>query len=191
MHPHKIIAQILLILSILNSVLAAPIFRVREIPGARDVVAARVPAEGVVAVLEKRPFNDPQPGTSPGPSPEQPQSTTDPEHLSPSPSTTDPEHPEQPQSATNPEHPESHSTQPPEPTEPEEVYHDASSEELGPPEPSRRPSKTVSIPKIMTPGKIKAVKYVGIASILTAAYLSLLAPTLANEDNNSNQGNQS
>ena len=56
MHRHKIVAQILLILFILNSVLAAPIVRVREIPGARGTVAVRVPAEGVVAAVREAAF---------------------------------------------------------------------------------------------------------------------------------------
>ncbi|KAN0113874.1 hypothetical protein V8E52_007346 [Russula decolorans] len=158
MHLHKIVAQILLILSILNSVLAAPVVRVREIPRARGAVAVRVPAEGVVSVLEKRPYL-PQWlqwwGASAAPSPEQPQSTA------------------------NHEHPESQSTQPPELTETEEVYHDASE---GP------PSNAAWRQKIMTPGKIKAAKYVGITSLLTAAYLSLLLPKLTN---NNGEGNHS
>jgi hypothetical protein len=162
MHRHKIVAQILLILSILNFVLAAPIVRVREIPGARGAVAVRVPAEGVVAVLEKRPWA-PQPGTSGGPGPEQPE----------------------PQSTTSPEHPETEkvyhdaSPGPPGPPETEEVYHDASSEELKPPETS---SKAAWKQKIFTPEKIKAIKYVGIAGILTTAYLGLLLPTISNND---------
>jgi hypothetical protein len=57
MHLRKIVARTLLILSILNSVPAAPVVRVREIPGARGAVAVRAPAEGVVAVLEKRDFD--------------------------------------------------------------------------------------------------------------------------------------
>jgi hypothetical protein len=79
MHRYQIVAQILLVLSILNSALAAPaVLSVREVPVERGVVAVRVPAEGVVAVLQKRPF-EPEWETSQGPSP----STTSPEQPKP------------------------------------------------------------------------------------------------------------
>ena len=57
MYQRRILAQILLILSILNSVLAAPIVHVREMPKACGALAAQVGREGMAAVLEKRPFN--------------------------------------------------------------------------------------------------------------------------------------
>jgi hypothetical protein len=139
MHQHKIVAQILLILTILNSVPAAPVLPLQEIPKARGAVAVRVPAEGVVAVLEKRPFVPLyEPEISVGSSPDHtgplsmtypeisgPQSTTNPEHTGPQ--STNPENPEAqsttnheisgPQStsnpgpqSTNPENPEAQST---------------------------------------------------------------------------------
>jgi hypothetical protein len=52
MHRHKMVAQVILILSVVNFVLAAP--AVREIHEARDDVAVRVLAEDVGAVVEKR-----------------------------------------------------------------------------------------------------------------------------------------
>jgi hypothetical protein len=45
MHLHKIVAQILLTLSILNSVLAAPAVSVRQMHESRGAVEVRVPAE--------------------------------------------------------------------------------------------------------------------------------------------------
>jgi hypothetical protein len=200
MHLHRIVAQILLILSILNSVLAAPVVRVREIPGTRGAVAVRVPAEGVVSVLVKRPE------TSAGPSPGQPEphSTTSPEHSGPL-------------TTTNPEHPGPHSTRPPESAEifhdalpepeevyhdalpePEEVYHDALPEPeevyhdaLPEPEevyhdapsefrPPATPSNAAWRQKILTPEKIKALKGVGIAGFATLIYIGLLLPPLTN-----------
>jgi hypothetical protein len=98
MHRHKTVAQILLILSIFSSVLAAPVLRVREMPGA---VAVRVPAEGAVAVLEKRidwPWSSkkkPQPSTDANLpplidlSPESEQTTNSPK----TPKTPQPDHP--------------------------------------------------------------------------------------------------
>jgi hypothetical protein len=98
MHRHKTVAQILLILSIFSSVLAAPVLRVREMPGA---VAVRVPAEGAVAVLEKRidwPWSSkkkPQPSTDANLpplidlSPESEQTTNGPK----TPKTPQPDHP--------------------------------------------------------------------------------------------------
>jgi hypothetical protein len=146
MHQHKIVAQILLILTILNSVLAAPILRVREMPEARGAVAVRAPAEGVVAVLVKRPSEEPPEsvGSSPGPQ-----------------LTAASGHPQQPA------------------TDPEETYHDASSEDLGPPEPNRPVSSNAAWrQKIMTPEKIKATKYAAAVALLTTAYLSLLVPEI-------------
>lgn len=58
MHQHKTVAQILLIISILNSVLAAPAVSARETYEIRNAMAARAPAEGAVVVLSKRPYND-------------------------------------------------------------------------------------------------------------------------------------
>jgi hypothetical protein len=52
MHQHKTLAQVILILSIVNFVLAAPV--VREIHEARDNVIVRVLAEDMGAVAEKR-----------------------------------------------------------------------------------------------------------------------------------------
>ena len=52
MHQHKTVAQVILILFIVNFVLAAP--AVREIDEARDDVMARVLAADVGAVAEKR-----------------------------------------------------------------------------------------------------------------------------------------
>jgi hypothetical protein len=52
MHQHKTLAQVILILSIVNFVLAAPV--VREIHKARDDMIVRVLAEDVGAVAEKR-----------------------------------------------------------------------------------------------------------------------------------------
>jgi hypothetical protein len=52
MHQHKIVAQVILILSVVNFVLAAP--TVREIHETRDDVVVRVLAEDVGAVMEKR-----------------------------------------------------------------------------------------------------------------------------------------
>lgn len=98
--------------------LAAPAVSAREILEARRAVAVRVPAEGVVAVLQKRPYpaqtvtstND-----ASGPSPEypEPQSAKTPGPLQPE---------------------EYHDASPElEPPQPEEAYHDASSSELKPP----------------------------------------------------------
>lgn len=144
MHQYKIVAQILLILSILNSVLAAPIVRVREMPEARGAVAVRAPAEGVVAVLVKRPSEEP--GTSAGSSPG-PQSTVEHPQLRPE---------------TNPEH-----------SEPV-YYDTSSEELGPPEPDRARPSNAAWRQKIMTPEKIKATKYAGVVGLLSAAYLSLL-----------------
>jgi len=106
MHLHKIVAQILLTLSILNSVLAAPAVSVRQMHDARGAVPVRVPAEGVVA-LEKRLF-EPSFGeaihnffSSPQPKPQ--------------PSPAGPDHPQQEGAAPEPK-PKS---------EPGEVFYDA------------------------------------------------------------------
>jgi len=187
MHLHKTVAQFLLILSILYSALAAPAIKVREMRDARDAVVARVPAEGVAAVLEERlfiPREDP-PGTS--------ESTTDaPGSRPPSP----PETP-RPQTAEHPEpqstnHPEPHSTNHPEPHStnrpaPEEIFHDSSSDSFPltkePGKPGNgAPSNAVWRQKILTPEKLKAMKHIGGAGLLTAAYLSLLIPTIMKDD---------
>ena len=163
MHRHKILVQILLILSILNSVLAAPVVRVGEIPGAPGAVAVRVPAEGVVAVLEKRPFW----GLWGEPGSEHPetQSTGPPEPT-----------------GTEVHHDAPLELGPPE-TEPEEVFHDASSKEL-------KPSGTLPIAawkiaawkqKMLTPENIKALKYAGTAGLIGTAYLGLLLPTISKD----------
>jgi hypothetical protein len=112
MHQHKIVAQILLMLTVLNSVLAAPVVHVREIPKERGTVAVRVPAEGMATVLEKRPYVPPtEPGTSAGPSPGSPEpQLTSPENTGPQ-SATLPEN-AGPQSTTNPEHTGPQSTSP-------------------------------------------------------------------------------
>jgi hypothetical protein len=123
MHQHKIVVQILLMLTVLNSVLAAPVVHVREIPKARGAVAVRVPAEGMTAVLKKRPYVPPtEPGTSAGPSPGNPEpQLTSPENTGPQ-SATLPGN-AGPQSTTNPEHTGPQPTNPehtgPQPTSPE------------------------------------------------------------------------
>jgi hypothetical protein len=61
MHRHRMVAQILLIIPIINSGLAAPAVSVREIQEARRALAVPVPAEGVVAVLQKRNPEQPNP----------------------------------------------------------------------------------------------------------------------------------
>lgn len=95
MHQHQIVAQILLIFSILNSALAAPaVLSVREMRGERSVVAVRVPTEGVVAVLEKRPF-DPEWETSEGSSRSSPE-TSETQSTIPETSETQSTSPEQP-----------------------------------------------------------------------------------------------
>jgi len=160
MHRHKIVAQILLTLSIFNSVLAATVVTAREIPGAVGAVAVRRPAEGVVAVLEKRP-NEIEPYTSvtsTGLSPEHPGSlpTTGSEHSGPQ------------------------SMRPP---VPEEVFYDASSAELKPPRPENKASSNALWrQKIITPEKKKAGKYAGIVGLLTVAYLGLLLPEIVKDD---------
>ena len=171
MHLHKTVAQFLLILSILYSALAAPAIKVREMRDARDAVVARVPAEGVAAVLEERlfiPREDP-PGTS--------ESTTD------APGSRPPSPPETPRPQTA-EHPEPHSTNRP---APEEIFHDSSSDSFPltkePGKPGNgAPSNAVWRQKILTPEKLKAMKHIGGAGLLTAAYLSLLIPTIMKDD---------
>lgn len=99
MHQHKIVARILLMLAVLNSVLAAPVVYVREIPKARGAVAVRVPAEGMAAVLQKRPYEQ---GTSTGPNPGNPEPQSPPPENSGPQSTTSLGH-TGPQLATPPE----------------------------------------------------------------------------------------
>ena len=171
MHRHKIVAQILLTLSIFNSVLAATVVTAREIPGAVGAVAVRRPAEGVVAVLEKRP-NEIEPYTSvtsTGLSPEHPGSlpTTGSEHSGPL-------------STQSHGHSGPQSMRPP---VPEEVFYDASSAELKPPRPENKASSNALWrQKIITPEKKKAGKYAGIVGLLTVAYLGLLLPEIVKDD---------
>ena len=228
MHQHKIVTRILLILTILNSVPAAPVIQLREIPKTRGALAVRVPAEGVVAVLEKRPFVPVvEPEISVGSSPDHtgplspmtypvnygPQSTTNAEHTGPL-STTSPENPGS-QPTTNAEHtgaqsmnPESPGSQPPtnaghtgaqstnaenpgsQPTTNAEHTGPPSTEtggvDHGAPSQGPRPPPRVSNAawrqKILTPEKIKAVKYVGGVALLATAYLGLLLPEISNGD---------
>jgi hypothetical protein len=189
MHRQKAVAQILLILSILHSVLAAPIL-IREMPGARGAVAVRVPAEGVVAKLEKRPFEPlQQTGSTPG---SQPGTST----AHPSPRTgTDPYKGFDWEGWMNGHNPGS---QPGTSTGPTPGHSGtqsvASSEESGPlkPQPKPQPQRAVSSnavwkQKIMTPEKIKAAKYFGAAGLLTAAYMSLLFPEIMHNDGKDSQ----
>lgn len=204
MHQHKIVAQILLILSILNSALAAPVVGVREIPGARGAVAVRVPAEGVVAVLEKRLLENQQ-ESSAGPSSEhpEPQSTRPPEPTETYHDSSSELGPSEPTQTEQVYHDaSSEELKPPEATQTEPVYHDASSEELGPPEATQTEqvyhdaspeqvhhdasSEELNSPetwkqKILTPETIKAAKYVGAAALLATAYLGLLLPLTDND----------
>jgi hypothetical protein len=185
MHRHKIVAQILLILSVLNSVLAAPAVSVREMHEARRALAVRVPAEGAVAVLQKRPYPLPPP---PSPESESNAFGQSPEHPLP------PLPPPESESNALGQSPE-HQLPPPPPPEsnalghspehpvPQEDYHDASTV-LKPQAGSSRPSAWKP-EKIMTPEKIKAVKYVGIAGLATIAYMSLLFPEIFNGQNSS------
>jgi hypothetical protein len=151
MHRHQIVAQILLILSILNSALAAPVvLSVQEMPGKRSFVAVRVPTEGVVAVLEKRPF-DPEWETpakpSPGSSEIQPSSEPSSEISE---IKSSPENSEF-QTTTSPEHAESQVSLPTSP-----------------------PKKISTRPKIMTPGNIKSAKIYAGAALISAVILSLV-----------------
>jgi hypothetical protein len=201
MHRQKAVAQILLILSILNSVLAAPIL-IREMPGARGAVAVRVPAEGVVAVLEKQPFEPRQqtgstPGSQPGTSTAHPspQTGTDPYKEFDWESWMNGHNPEsQPGTSTGPT-PGHSGTQSSTSTGPSSGTPSvASSEELGPPKPQPKPQPQRAVSsnaawkqKIMTPGKIKATKYVAVAGLLTAAYMGLLFPDIIHNDDKDSQ----
>ena len=142
MHLHKIIFQIMLILSILNSVLAAPAVSVREMHEARRALAVR----------------------------ENPPGTMTDNAMEPSPDQSGP-----------------HSTNPPGPHEPE-VYHGAPEEFIPPASAPIKPPQTQwQRQKIMTPEKIKAIKYVGLAGLATSAYLSLLIPEITRDDSNGGQ----
>lgn len=174
MHRQKILAQILLMLSILNSVLAAPAVSARGIHEARRALAVRVPsAERVEDVLQKRPEQeldtlrtnvvarlileelpeeDPHLQYQPQHSPIQPLSAYEQSGIRPTP--------------------------PPEP-KPAEVSSGV---------PSKAPS---SIPvwkeKIMTPQKVKALGIIGVAGLATSAYLSLLLPEIFNAQSQNSQ----
>ena len=190
MHRHRILVHILLTLSILNSVLAAPAVSVREIHEARGVMvrsamAARVPAEGGVAVLQKRPYEEPssqpvpQTGTS-GLSPEHPPEEIYHDALPNPPENHDalPNPAESHGALPNP--PESHGALPNPPEN-----HDTSPNPPEPEQPPKQPSKwqwKEVYEKTMTPEKIKALKYVGLAGLVTTAYLGLLIPTITKND---------
>ncbi|KAF8487746.1 hypothetical protein F5888DRAFT_1893787 [Russula emetica] len=130
MHHHKIVAQILLILTILNSVLAAPI---GKIPQARGAVAVRVPAEGVVLV--KRP----QPATSEGPNTET-QSMTSPQNHEVPPETPETEETYYDASSEELGPPAPNQAASSEEVRPPASNQAASSEELGPPAPNQAAS---------------------------------------------------
>ena len=216
MHQHKIVTRILLILTILNSVPAAPVIQLREIPKTRGALAVRAPAEGVVAVLEKRPFVPVvEPEISVGSSPDHTgplspmtypenyghQSTTNGGHTGPL-SATNPENPgsQDSQPTTNAEHTGAQSTNPentgsqptanaghtgPPSTETGGVDHGAPSQG---PRPPARVSNAAWRQKILTPEKIKAIKYIGGVALAAAAYLGLLLPEISNgegQDSNS------
>jgi hypothetical protein len=124
MHQHKIVAQVLLILTILNSVLAAPIVRVREMPKAPGAVAVQVESQS-----PPNPEN-PETQSTTGPGSPEPQSQTSPEisetqsptgpEISETQSPTGPENPE-PQLPTSPEHSETQSMMDPVNPEPQSL----------------------------------------------------------------------
>ncbi|KAI0281701.1 hypothetical protein BGY98DRAFT_958539 [Russula aff. rugulosa BPL654] len=202
MHRQRILAQILLMLSILNSVLAAPAISAREVHEARRALAVRVPsAERVVAVLQKRP----EQGLDTLPTNVATTTVLDPipeEHNSEI-STSGPNsqhfNSEISNSGPNSQH-----------TNPEIIEEDphlqysqplSGIQPIPPPEPkpaevsSAVPSKAPSsIPawkeNIITPQKIKALKIVSLAGLATSAYLSLLLPEIFNSQKSQNNNGQ-
>ena len=177
MHRQKILAQILLMLSILNSVLAAPAVSARGIHEARRALAVRVPsAERVEDVLQKRPEQELDTLRTNVVArlilEELPQEDPHLQYSRPQQSAIQPLSAYE-QSGIRP-------TPPPEP-KPAEVSSGV---------PSKAPS---SIPawkeKIMTPQKIKALGFVGLAGLATSAYLSLLLPEIFNGQSQNSQKN--
>jgi hypothetical protein len=192
MHRQKTVAQILLILSILNSVLAAPIV-IRGMPGARGAVAVRDPGGGVVGTSTG---STPEPQPNKGfdweswikGHPRDPYKDFNWESWSKGVTSTQPT-----STGSSPGHSSSEtqsvasSKEIPQP----ETQSVASSKEIPQPKPqpqSAAPSKAAAWKqKIMTPGKIKATKYVAAAGLLTAAYMGLLFPEIIHKDGKDSQ----
>jgi hypothetical protein len=203
MHRQRILAQILLMLSILNSVLAAPAVSARGIHEARRALAVRVPS--AERVLQKRPEQgldtlptnvatttvlDPIPEehnseiSTSGPNSQHfnseiSNSGPNSQHTNPEITEEDP-HLQHSQPLSANEHSGIQPIPPPEP-KPAEVSSAV---------PSKAPSMAAWKEKIITPQKIKALKIVGLAGLATSAYLSLLLPEIFNGQNSQNNNGQ-
>ena len=172
MRQHKAVAQVILILSVVYFVLAAPV--VREIHRARDDVIVRVLAEDVGAVAVKR-------GGAFGKDPA-PLEDSESEWGSDSDSDSDlgdegyetasdePFTPDRSPIRTEPSTPDGSSIRT------ESSTSDGSSTRTESPPPSERP-------KIMTPEEIKATKIAGTVGVFTAAVLGLVIINTSLKDN--------
>jgi hypothetical protein len=200
MHRQKTVAQILLILSILNSVLAAPTV-IRGMPGAHDTVAVRGPGGGVVGTST---------GSTPEPQPNEgfdweswmkghprdPYKDFNWESWSKGVTSTQPTstgsspqagHSETQSVASSKEipQPETQSVASSKGIPQPETQSVASSKGIPQPEPqpqSAAPSKAAWKQKMLTPEKIKATKYVGAAGLLLVASMGFLLPDIIHND---------
>ena len=173
MHQCKTVAKVILILSFVNIVLAAP--AVREIHEAPDDVIVRVLAEDMGAVVEKRynlfgtpmaPWEDSDwgSGSSDGyeTAPDEPS-----RHITHQTSSTSEIQPWTPEPGDTSDR--SSTSRDPPTTSTETPPPSSSTSSLRRPRP--RPPKP---PKIMTPEKIKATKIIAGVGLVTAAVLSLV-----------------
>jgi len=166
MHQHKIVAQVILILSIVNFVRAAP--AVREIHGARDDMSPWALTEDVGAVAEKR-------GNAFG------TQSTPLEASGPVGGSADDGY------ETASDEPFDHSSTLATPgghlstsaTSSEPSDHSSTPTELLPPQ---RPAPSREKPKIITPEKMKAVKIIAAAGLVTTAVLGLVVINLSLKD---------